>query len=101
MPDEYGMDLAPNTASSIAVQLNEVTINSSFHPSVQPFILPFIHPTINPSINPFIYICNHLTHNNANCSVQTIYPLFILGENFAQNQHFGGFGGARVSGVLR
>ena len=24
MPDEYGMDLAPNTASSIAVQMSEV-----------------------------------------------------------------------------
>lgn len=25
MPDEYGVDLAPNTASSIAVQLNDIT----------------------------------------------------------------------------
>ena len=24
MPNEYGMDLAPNTASSIAVQMNEI-----------------------------------------------------------------------------
>ena len=26
MPEEYGMDLAPNTASSIAVQLNQVLL---------------------------------------------------------------------------
>ena len=25
MPDEYGMNLAPNTASSMAVQMNEMT----------------------------------------------------------------------------
>ena len=26
MPEEFGMDIAPNTASSIAVQLNQVPI---------------------------------------------------------------------------
>ena len=34
MPEEYGMDLAPNTASSIAVQLNKVLGPEYFSPSV-------------------------------------------------------------------
>ena len=34
MPEEYGMDLAPNTASSIAVQLNQVLGPEYFSPSV-------------------------------------------------------------------
>ena len=37
MPEEYGMDLAPNTASSIAVQLNRVSFfpGSLFHECFQ------------------------------------------------------------------
>ena len=33
MPDEYGMDLAPNTASSMAVQLNKVIVESGVYSS--------------------------------------------------------------------
>ena len=35
MPEEFGMDLAPNTASSIAVQLNQVIRNNSLNIEVQ------------------------------------------------------------------
>ena len=45
MPEEFGMDLAPNTASSIAVQLNQVRLVNTFVQQHEYFSCGYFCPT--------------------------------------------------------
>ena len=60
MPEEFGMDLAPNTASSIAVQLNQVLF-------VDFFVLLHEYFQIHRQPDPYV---SHCVHSWADTAIQ-------------------------------